>query len=442
MARLTPQQAGALDRDAFVARFGALYEHAPWVAEAAWESRPFARFAALNEAFAAAVRGAPPERRLALLRAHPELAVDRALTAASRTEQAGAGLDRLAPAHREALARLNAAYRERFGFPFIVAVRDQTVPSLLAQAEARLAHDPAQEAEVALAQVVRIGELRLRDLVASEAAVLARTAYGKADVRLVKVVRGPDEHGLRDLRVDIALEGDFTPAYRDGDNADLLATDTMRNAAYALAQEHLTGPAEAFALVLARHHLAAGPTVETARVRIAERPWARLTPHAFQRAAGGTRIAQVTASASGETVSAGIEDLVVLRTTGSGWAGFQRDALTTLPETDDRVLATEVTATWDYAPGKHDYDGLWTGVQAALLAAFADHYSPSVQFSLRHMGEAVLAAHPDVERISLVLPNIHHLPVDLARFGMEDEHAVFHATSEPYGRIEGTIERA
>jgi OHCU decarboxylase len=160
----------AFGEEEFMRRFGALYEHSVWVAEAAWQHAPFASLAELQAAFEAAIAAAPAERKLALLRAHPELAGREAaageLTAASAREQGRAGLDRLTAAELAALRELNGAYRERFGFPFIVCVAEHTVESLLAAGAARLAHPPARERDVALHEVVKIARLRLEEAIA------------------------------------------------------------------------------------------------------------------------------------------------------------------------------------------------------------------------------------------------------------------------------------
>jgi len=275
--------------------------------------------------------------------------------------------------------------------------------------------------------------------------VLGANNYGKSEVRLVKVDRGPDRHELHDLTVDVALSGDFEPAHVQGDNTGLLATDTMRNTVYALARTHPIESPEAFASVLVSHFLQAGPSVTSARVRIVEHPWARLGehPHGFQRAAGGEHVATVTGDGTDTTVEAGIDDLLVLRTTGSGWEGYLHDQYTSLKETADRIMATVVTARWTYSrPSELDFAQLWEGVRATVLEAFGDHYSPSVQFTLHHMGEAVLEAHPEVERIHFSLPNKHHLLYDLSRFGLDNPNEIFHATTEPYGLIEGAVERS
>jgi adenine deaminase len=151
-----------LAREDFVARFGALYESSPWVAEAAWRPEGFADADDLHDALAAAMYAAPQERRIALIRAHPELG-ERALTAASRSEQSGAGLDRLPREEYERLTALNAAYRERFGFPFVICVREHTRESILATAGARLEQSREREVETALAEIAKIAPLRLRD---------------------------------------------------------------------------------------------------------------------------------------------------------------------------------------------------------------------------------------------------------------------------------------
>ena len=152
-------------------------------------------------------------------------------------------------------------------------------------------------------------------------------------------------------------------------------------------------------------------------------------------------MAIVTGDDHSARIEAGIEGLELLRTTGSGWSGFLRDELTTLPETDDRILATAVSARWSYAEGGIDYTAAWHDARDAILESFGDHFSPSAQFTLRRMGRAVLKAVEAIERVHLSLPNRHHLLYDLSRFGLENPNEVFHATTEPYGLIEGTVER-
>jgi urate oxidase len=279
--------------------------------------------------------------------------------------------------------------------------------------------------------------------------VLSEARYGKCDVRLVKVSRRRHGHDLRDLTVSVGLEGDFDAAYVEGDNTGLLATDTMRNVVYALAKERPIDPIESFGQRLVEHFLVAAPGVASARVHIVEHPWARLEvggrphEHAFERGSGGNRVATVVGNhGGGREIEAGIDDLLVLKTTGSGWEGFLRDRYTSLPETSDRILATVITARWSYRGRDVEFEAVWREVRQTILAAFCDHYSPSVQFTLHHMGGAVLDARPEVERISFSLPNQHHLLYDLERFGLRNENEIFQPTDEPYGLIEGTVERS
>jgi urate oxidase len=276
------------------------------------------------------------------------------------------------------------------------------------------------------------------------AIVLGHNNYGKSDIRIVKVVRGAERHELRDLTVDAALEGAFEAAHLEGDNAGLIATDTMRNTAYALAARDPLDHLETFGRRLVEHFVETGPTVTRAKVRIAEAPWARIDdhPHAFQRGYGGVRVATVSGNRDDVTIEAGIDDLLVLKTTESGWSGFLRERYTSLPDNDDRIMATIVTARWVYDPEANvDYTATWHGVRDLILSNVGDHYSHSVQYTLHRMGTAVLEAHDGIERIHLSLPNKHHLLYDLSRFGVENDGVVFHATSEPYGLIEGTVVR-
>jgi len=278
--------------------------------------------------------------------------------------------------------------------------------------------------------------------------VLGHNNYGKSGVRLVKVKRDAGRHELWDLDVSVALEGDFEAAHVKGDNSGLLATDTMRNTVYALAKDHLTGSIEEFGLALVDHFLEVGPTVERARVAITQFPWDRIAvngsghEHSFVRASGERKALVAGDGGGGRSVEAGLDNLLVMKTTQSGWEGFLRERFTTLPDTDDRILATVVTAEWSYGSATDlDFDGLWGGVRDRILATFTDHYSPSVQNTLYRIGRAVLEAFPEIEKIRLSFPNKHHIPYDLSPFGMENENEIFWATDEPYGLIEGTVER-
>jgi urate oxidase len=277
--------------------------------------------------------------------------------------------------------------------------------------------------------------------------VLGQNNYGKSAIRLFKIRRDTDRHEIWDLDVRVVLEGDFEAAYVDGDNAGLLATDTMRNTVYALAKDKLTGSIEDFGLALVDHFLKAGPTVNGARVEITQFLWNRIEvdgrPHEHSFVRGrGERKARVSGDEGGDRrVEAGIGDVYVLKTTNSGWEGFLRERFTTLPETNHRILATIVTSKWVYNTTDADFDRLWNGVLDQTLKTFTDHYSPSAQNTLYRMGEAVLERFPEIEKIWYSFPNVHHIAYDLDRFGIENDNEIFHATQDPYGQIEGWVER-
>jgi urate oxidase len=278
-------------------------------------------------------------------------------------------------------------------------------------------------------------------------AVLGHNRYGKSGIRLVRVMRHPDRHELVDLTVDVALEGDFAATHLTGDNAAVLPTDTMRGTVYAFAGEGPVGEPEAFGLRLAGHFVDTVPAATRARVHLVEAPWARIEvasaphPHAFVGAGGSRRTATVTRDGGDAFVVGGVEDLLVLKTTGSVFEGFLEDRYTTLEETDDRILATAVTARWRYATLEVDWAKAATEVRRLLLEAFAALHSRSLQQTLYAMGEAVLAARPEVAEVRMSMPNKHHLLVDLAPYGLRNDHEVFVATDRPFGLIEGTVAR-
>jgi len=276
---------------------------------------------------------------------------------------------------------------------------------------------------------------------------LAWNGYGKAAVRLVKVGRAGSRHDLSDLTVDVQLQGEFAATHASGDNSAVLPTDTMKNTVYALGKTTAVDPPESFGLALGRHFLEACPAASRAVVRLEAHRWDRLAlgekphDHAFRRGTPELRIAEVSAERGQESVSAGIEELALLKTTGSGFEGFLRDQYTTLRETGDRIFATEVSARWRYARHSADWTDAWTSTRDALVETFAGAHSRSVQETLYAMGAAALAACPDIAEIRLVLPNQHHLLADLSPFGLPNDNEVFVATREPYGKIEGVVIR-
>jgi 2-oxo-4-hydroxy-4-carboxy-5-ureidoimidazoline decarboxylase len=162
---MTLTELNSLDRAAFVEAIGWVFEHSPWVAEQVARAKPFSSVEVLHEMMVNQVEAAVPERQLALLRAHPDLGARARISAASTAEQAGAGLDRLTPEEFERLQQLNSAYRDKFGFPFLFAVKGSTKYDILQALERRLGTPAKEERREALRQVYRIAEFRLRDTI-------------------------------------------------------------------------------------------------------------------------------------------------------------------------------------------------------------------------------------------------------------------------------------
>ena len=271
---------------------------------------------------------------------------------------------------------------------------------------------------------------------------LVRDAYGKGAIRLVKVVRGQGQHRVFDCTVEVRLTGRFEDAHTKGVNTDVLPTDTMKNTVFAMARETVLDEPERFAGLLARHFLESAPATDSATIDLLLHRWDRVGPHAFTRGSTERRLASVTATASGLQVKGGIEGLGLLKTSGSAFAGFPRDKYTTLAETEDRLLATDLTAHWTYSAMPGGCNDAFDSVRKALIESFASHQSKSVQHTLYAMGEAALAACGDLEEIELTMPNRHHLVVDLSPFGLDNPNEIFIATTEPHGLIRGTIARS
>ncbi|CAN5458351.1 urate oxidase [soil metagenome] len=278
--------------------------------------------------------------------------------------------------------------------------------------------------------------------------IISQNSYGKSAVRLLKVTRDGSHHEIRELAVDVSLTGAFEAAHTAGDNSLVLPTDTMKNTVYAKARELDLRAPEEFAIALATHFLGASPAANSARVDIRESCWRRLTVdgvphnHAFERGSNELRTARVTLTrGSAPAVVAGIEDLLILKSGRSGFSGYPRDQYTTLRETDDRILATSMTARWRYAEDTADFGAQFLAVRDAMLDTFADHDSKSVQHTLHAMAEAAIEQCAAVAEITIVMPNKHHLLVDLAPLGLENANEIFVPTAEPYGLIEATLIR-
>jgi urate oxidase len=290
------------------------------------------------------------------------------------------------------------------------------------------------------------------------AIVLGDNRYGKAETRVVRIVRDTPRHEIRDRNVSTALRGDFGDAHETGDQAHVLPTDTQKNTVYAYAQEHGGESSEEYALAIADRFLEASSYATSAQVRVEEYAWDRVEvdgrghDHAFVRRGTETRTCAVTVEGRGSGrrlhVLSGLTDLTVLKSTGSEFKGFLQDRFTTLAETDDRVLATSLTAWWRWAPevsmsstDGRDYDAAYESVKGVLLDTFATTYSRALQETLQLMGTAALQAQPGLAEIRFSAPNKHHFVVDLSPFAMTNPGEVFHADDRPYGLIEAQLRR-
>ena len=277
--------------------------------------------------------------------------------------------------------------------------------------------------------------------------VLGENQYGKAEIRLVHVARAGDRHDITDLTVSVALSGDLAAVHHSGDNSGVVATDSQKNAVYAFAREHGVGEIEDFADRLARHFVSAYPHIRRARVAIEQHPWTRISvagdPHQHSFAAAGSerRTTVVTHEGEQSWVVSGLTGLVLLKSTGSEFAGFVRDRYTTLAETDDRILATAVTARWRHGSPAGDWAESFGSVRRHLVETFAATHSLSLQQTLYAMGSAALEAQPRIVEIRLSMPNRHHFLVDLAPVGLDNPGEVYYAADRPYGLIEGTVTR-
>jgi len=281
---------------------------------------------------------------------------------------------------------------------------------------------------------------------------LGANQYGKAEVRLVRVTRDTPRHEIEDLTITTQLRGAaLADSYTDGDNAKVLATDSQKNTVYAFAREHGVHTPEDFLLRLGRHFTTAFDWYDGATLSAEQHTWERIAvdgrehDHAFIRSGRGTRTAVVQFDGDAVHVLAGVTDLTVLKSTGSEFHGFPRDGYTTLAETDDRILATSVTARWRYTPeavaAGIDYDALHAAVLDRMLATFADLHSLALQQTLFAMGRTAIEDFPEIAEVRFAMPNKHHFLVDLAPFGLDNPGEVFFAADRPYGLIAGTVVR-
>jgi urate oxidase len=279
-------------------------------------------------------------------------------------------------------------------------------------------------------------------------AKLQENKYGKTGVRLVKVTRNGCVHTLREWTVRVLLEGDFEEAHTTGSNAKILPTDTMKNTVYSRAKESTAESMEEFAGELVDFLLSRNPQVSAAEVHIEQALWKRIEvdgsrhDHSFIHGSNEVQTATVRRSKSGEaSLLCGLEGMVVLKTTRSSFEGYIKDDLTTLKEAADRLFGTSITASWLYTNAPADYNETRSSIRESMLKTFATHNSKSVQQTLYAMAEDALVAVRLLGEMTLTMPNMHNILVDLAAFGQENANEVFMPISDPSGYIHARVTR-
>jgi len=282
--------------------------------------------------------------------------------------------------------------------------------------------------------------------------ILGKNQYGKAENRVVRIYRDTPRHEIHDVNVSTCLRGDFNAAHLVGDQSEVLPTDTQKQTAYAYAKEKGLTSIEEYGLALARHFVHDVEPVQGARVELDEYAWERAVvdgaehDYTFIRKGQEVRTAAITVSAdedgAGEWVVGGLKDLLILKSTGSEFAGFLNDPYTILEPTHDRVMATSLVAQWRFTTTEVDWDAVYTGVKTQLVKQFAVVQSLALQQTLYHMGKAVLEQFPQLAEVRLSAPNKHHFVYDLSPFGLENPGEVFHADDRPYGLIQATVTRS
>ena len=276
---------------------------------------------------------------------------------------------------------------------------------------------------------------------------LQSNRYGKARVHVFKKIKKDGLHIPKELEIKTLLEGDFGDSYTKDDNKKVIATDSIKNTTNVLAYHQLGTETEPFALTLCQHYLEKYSHVTSVNVETFERVWERQIVDGepsgtnFVSTGKGIPWTQTVATRDSMETTSGVRELVVLKTSSSAWEDFWQDELTTLPDTDDRLLATSLTASWVYQKAPASYAAANANIIQAMLEAFSTRFSPSAQSTQYHMGEAALNACPEISRISLTMPNLHYLVIDLSPFHIQNDKELFVPTDAPQGWIEATVVR-
>lgn len=278
---------------------------------------------------------------------------------------------------------------------------------------------------------------------------LGENRYGKSRVRLSRITRRPDgRHDFDEWTVRVLLEGDFSASFTEADNSNVLPTDTMKNTVYYVARSSAAACIEGFAIELGDHLLSSHRHIARATVEIAAHAWERMIiegkPEETTFKLRGPELQTATVQrmrGCDWEIASGVDNLTLLKTTKSAFTGYIQDKLTTLKPATDRIFGTSATARWSCTALPADHTAVRARVLTALERTFAEHDSMSVQHTLFDMGKAALDAAPELARITLTMPNLHHLLADLTPFGLDNPNHIFVPIDEPHGYIEATVER-
>ncbi|KAL5615033.1 hypothetical protein BROUX41_005098 [Berkeleyomyces rouxiae] len=259
---------------------------------------------------------------------------------------------------------------------------------------------------------------------------IASARYGKDNVRLYKVDRN-QETGVQtvtETTVCCLLEGDIDTSYTVADNSVVVATDSIKNTIFIKAKEHPVTPPELFSSILGKHFLDQYSHIHVANVKIITHRWTRMEidgkphPHSFYRDGSEVRVVEARVARDGLSIKSGIQGLLVLKSTGSAFHGFVTDEYRTLPDTFDRILSTEIDASWVWKFKCHDelvatvpkFDKAFDDARKITMKIFAEDNSASVQNTMYKMAESILEAVPEVDTVLYTLPNKHYFEVDLS----------------------------
>ncbi|KAM8930886.1 uricase-like [Pelodytes ibericus] len=280
------------------------------------------------------------------------------------------------------------------------------------------------------------------------------TGYGKNAVKVLQIKRDGKEHFIKEIEVSVELALRSKKDYLEGDNSDIIPTDTVKNTVHALAKIKGIKTIEEFSLEICKHFLTSFNHVTEVKVHIEQAPWKRMEKngerhvHAFIYSPEGVHVCDVEQKRGGQPViHSGITDLRILKTTQSGFEGFLKDRFTTLQEARDRCFSTVVNCKWRYNTTKvADFDSVWNMIRETILDTFSGpydkgEYSPSVQKTLYDIQKRSLRSVPQIEEIEVILPNKHYFTIDMSKFGLTNKDEIFLPSDKPYGNITGTVRR-